>query len=60
MQSLGSDAVIIGSRFSVAAVGGLKDGVTHYIHLIAAKLLAAMVLTGTAKANAVDRTIRGS
>ena len=57
MLALGADAVMIGRPFSVAALGGLKEGVSQYIQRIAGELEAAMVLTGTARADAVDRSI---
>lgn len=57
MLALGADAVMIGRPFSVAAVGGLKEGVSQYIQRIAGELKAAMVLTGTARAASVDRAV---
>lgn len=57
MLALGADAVMIGRPFSVAAVGGLQEGVSQYIQRIADELKAAMVLTGTAGVDAVHRTI---
>jgi isopentenyl diphosphate isomerase/L-lactate dehydrogenase-like FMN-dependent dehydrogenase len=57
MLALGADAVMIGRPFSVAAVGGLQEGVAQYIQRITGELKAAMVLTGTARADDVDRTI---
>jgi 4-hydroxymandelate oxidase len=57
MLALGAEAVMIGRPFSVAAVGGFKQGVSEYIQNITAELKAAMVLTGTARADAVDRAI---
>ncbi len=57
MLALGADAVMIGRPFSIAAVGGLGEGVTNYIGKIAEELKSAMVLTGTARAAAVDRGI---
>lgn len=57
LLALGADAVMIGRPFSVAAVGGLQEGVTQYIQQIHGELKAAMVLTGTARADAVDRAI---
>jgi isopentenyl diphosphate isomerase/L-lactate dehydrogenase-like FMN-dependent dehydrogenase len=57
MLALGADAVMIGRPFSVAAVGGLKEGICHYIQRISDELKAAMVLTGTAGVNAVEGTI---
>lgn len=46
MLALGADAVMIGRPFSVAAVGGLTEGVTQYIDQIKGELVQAMVLTG--------------
>lgn len=57
MLALGADAVMIGRPFAIAAVGGLRDGVATYVNRIADELRAAMVLTGTASAAAVDRAI---
>ena len=57
MLALGADAVMIGRPFSIAAVGGLREGVANYIKKISEELRAAMVLTGTASAAAVDRGI---
>ncbi len=48
MLALGADAVMIGRPFSVAAVGGLKDGVQTYIDTVRTELVQAMVMTGTA------------
>lgn len=57
MMALGADAVMIGRPFSVAAVGGLEEGVSAYIERIAGELKAAMILTGTARADAVPRAV---
>lgn len=57
MLALGADAVMIGRPFSVAAVGGLKDGVVKYIEQIRQELVSAMILTGTASASAVERAV---
>lgn len=57
MLALGADAVMIGRPVSVAAVGGLKDGVTAYLERIHSELMAAMVLTGTRAVDRVDRSI---
>jgi isopentenyl diphosphate isomerase/L-lactate dehydrogenase-like FMN-dependent dehydrogenase len=57
MLGLGADAVMIGRPFSVAAMGGLKDGVSQYIAQISGQLKAAMVLTGTSGVNSVRRSI---
>jgi isopentenyl diphosphate isomerase/L-lactate dehydrogenase-like FMN-dependent dehydrogenase len=48
MLALGAKAVLIGRPFSVAAVGGLTEGVTSYIADIKAGLTSAMALTGCA------------
>ncbi len=47
MLALGADAVMIGRPFAVAALGGGREGVEHYINKIYTELKAAMVLTGT-------------
>lgn len=57
LLALGADAVMIGRPFSVAAVGGLKDGVAAYIDKIKMELVQAMVLTGTQNADDVPDTI---
>ena len=57
LLALGADAVMIGRPFSVAAVGGLQDGVEAYIDKIKAELIQSMVLTGTASVETVSRSI---
>lgn len=57
MLALGADAVMIGRPFSVAAVGGLREGVREYIDQVRSELASAMVLTGTRSAASVDRKI---
>jgi isopentenyl diphosphate isomerase/L-lactate dehydrogenase-like FMN-dependent dehydrogenase len=57
MLALGADAVMIGRPFSIASVGGLKEGVVAYLDQVRAELTQAMVLTGTAKAGSVDASI---
>jgi len=57
MLALGADAVMIGRPFSVAAVGGLLDGVAAYIDKIKSELISAMVLTGTGSVRSVKRSI---
>ena len=47
MLALGADAVMIGRPFSIAAVGGLTDGVAAYIEALRTELMQAMVMTGT-------------
>ncbi len=57
LLALGADAVMVGRPFSIAAMGGLKEGVRQYIQQLQMELKAAMVLTGTACAASVDRSI---
>jgi len=57
LLALGADAVMVGRPFSVAAVGGLKEGVETYIDTLTTELQQTMVLTGTASAQAVDKDI---
>ncbi len=47
MLALGADAVMIGRPFSIAAMGGLIEGVTKYIEALRTELMQAMVMTGT-------------
>ncbi len=57
LLALGADAVMIGRPFSVAAVGGLQEGVERYIDSIHLELKQAMVLTGTTSVKVVRRSI---
>jgi len=57
MLALGADAVLIGRPFSVAVMGGLKEGVMRYIDQIRSELIQAMILTGTQSVRAVDPAI---
>ena len=45
MLALGAAAVLIGRPFSIAAVGGLTEGVAAYVEDLKASLLSAMTLT---------------
>lgn len=54
MLALGADAVLVGRPFSIAAVGGLQEGVEALIERLRGELTSTMVLTGTARADAVD------
>ncbi|QJB58460.1 alpha-hydroxy-acid oxidizing protein [Pseudodesulfovibrio sp. zrk46] len=47
MLALGADAVMIGRPVSVAAVGGLQEGVEKYFATLKGQLIQAMVLTGS-------------
>ncbi|MCF8026827.1 MAG: alpha-hydroxy-acid oxidizing protein [Desulfobacteraceae bacterium] len=57
MLALGADAVMIGRPFSVAVLGGGKDGASAYLAQIRQELLQTMVLTGTASVQSVDTSI---
>ncbi len=57
MLALGADAVMIGRPYSIAAVGGLKDGVITYTQQLKGQLTQAMVLTGTASASQVSANV---
>jgi len=54
MLALGADLVMIGRPFSVAAIGGLQEGVEVYIDTLKGQLKQAMVLTGCADIESVD------
>jgi isopentenyl diphosphate isomerase/L-lactate dehydrogenase-like FMN-dependent dehydrogenase len=47
LVALGADAVMIGRPVSVAAMGGLQEGVQTYLETIRTELIQAMVMTGT-------------
>ncbi len=47
MLALGADAVMIGRPFSIAAMGGLAEGVAAYCSTLRTELMQAMVMTGT-------------
>lgn len=57
LLGLGADAVMIGRPLSVAAIGGLRDGVEQYLDKIQLELQQCMVLTGTESVGAVDPAI---
>jgi isopentenyl diphosphate isomerase/L-lactate dehydrogenase-like FMN-dependent dehydrogenase len=57
MLALGADAVMIGRPFSVAVLGGGKDGASAYLAQIRQELVQSMVLTGTASVRSVDSSI---
>ena len=56
MLALGADAVLIGRPLTVGAVGGAA-GVALVLQKMAAELLAAMVMTGTASVEDVTEDI---
>lgn len=55
MLALGADAVMIGRPFSVAVMGGLKEGVVQYINQLQGELEQAMILTGCPNVAAAGR-----
>jgi isopentenyl diphosphate isomerase/L-lactate dehydrogenase-like FMN-dependent dehydrogenase len=57
LLALGADAVMIGRPFSVAAVGGLREGVEKYLDTLMVELQQCMVLTGTQSVASVDPAI---
>ncbi len=57
MLALGADAVMIGRPFSVAVLGGGKEGAAAYLEKIRQELTQCMVLTGTAAVREVDSRI---
>ena len=57
MLALGAHGVMIGRPFSIAAVGGLQQGVETFIETLHTQLIQAMVLTGTADVNRVESSI---
>jgi indole-3-glycerol phosphate synthase len=57
LLALGADGVMIGRPFSIAAVGGLQQGVEKYIDKIKEELEQSMVMTGTASVLKIDKSI---
>ena len=57
LLALGADAVMIGRPISVAAVGGLQQGVESYLSKIKGELIQSMVLTGTTSTSMVSKDI---
>lgn len=57
MLALGADAVLMGRPFSIAVMGGGREGVVKYIETLRTELLQCMVLTGTASAKQVSPQI---
>lgn len=57
LLALGADAVMIGRPISVAAIGGLQEGVEQYLQQIRSELQSAMVLTGTPSVTRVSDEI---
>jgi hypothetical protein len=44
MLALGADAVMLGRPFSIAAMGGLTEGVASYAQTLRTELMQAMVM----------------
>ncbi len=57
MLALGADAVMIGRPYSIAAVGGEKEGVVLYTEMLKNQLKQAMVLTGCAKISDINSDV---
>lgn len=57
MLALGADAVLIGRPVSIAAVGGLREGVAKYLEQVRGELVQAMILTGCASVADADPQI---
>lgn len=57
MLAMGADAVMIGRPISVAAVGGLQEGVEKYFETIKGQLTGAMVLTGCSTIKDIDERV---
>ena len=57
MLALGANAVLIGRPVSVAAIGGLTEGVSAYFTTIAQQLSQAMLLTGCASTRDITPAI---
>jgi hypothetical protein len=54
MLALGADAVMIGRPVSIAALGGLREGVGKYLDQVRSELVQTMILTGCANIADVD------
>ncbi len=57
MLALGADAVLIGRPFSIAVLGGMKEGVIRYINQLESELIQSMILTGTPAVTHVNPAI---
>ncbi|WP_272700473.1 alpha-hydroxy-acid oxidizing protein [Desulfovibrio sp. Fe33] len=57
MLALGANGVLIGRPVSVAAVGGLQDGVEKYFATLKSQLSGAMVLTGCKDIASIDANV---
>jgi isopentenyl diphosphate isomerase/L-lactate dehydrogenase-like FMN-dependent dehydrogenase len=57
MVALGADAVLIGRPFSIAVLGGGRQGAGLYIETLKTELTQAMVMTGTASIADADASL---
>lgn len=57
MLALGADAVMVGRPFSIAAIGGLTEGVAAYAQTLRTELMQAMVMTGTRKVTQLPQNL---
>lgn len=57
MLALGADAVLIGRPFSIAAIGGLTEGVMDYVRELKINLTSAMALTGCTRVSDISESI---
>ena len=57
LLALGANAILIGRPFSIAAIGGLADGVASYAADIKAGLTSAMALTGCPDIDSIGEDI---
>ncbi|MCK5543193.1 MAG: alpha-hydroxy-acid oxidizing protein [Desulfobacterales bacterium] len=57
LLALGANGVMIGRPFSIAAVGGLQQGVEKYIDKIKEELEQSMVMTGTPSLSKINKSI---
>lgn len=57
LVALGADVVLIGRPVSIAAMGGLQEGVEKYFGTIKGQLKQAMVLTGSSDINSITERV---
>jgi len=57
MLALGADAVLVGRPLAIAAVGGGTEGVATVLNQYADQLRSAMILTGCASLDEIDKSI---
>jgi 4-hydroxymandelate oxidase len=57
LLALGANGVMVGRPFSIAAVGGLQQGVEKYIDKVKEELEQSMLMTGTSSLLKIDKSI---